>query len=571
MAEQLKNILSFSLAAGASAVLPHGLKTSLDTPVVPDIVFVPSEELAVTADDTAVTLTNNSGGPIAGNLLVEWWHTIERGFGDVAITKLTPQPYIVVSPEGSNQPPWPPFATSTTIIYARPTGNDTTGDGKSPATAYATFSRAIRDVPQMIPPGNDYIVDITGVTELLPPGYALPAIKSSGYYNVTVNDLDTRVFRAALGIRAQYVPFSGVPVADRTIALGEIVSVVSDPDTGQIVITTTKAWVPGALRGAIIQTGSSPKRTAMVYENTANALILANTSTNAVWFAPTAPFQLLEQSATLTAQDDGINYTGVSFRNIDSLFVDGVRFRNADPSPYSYSVNIVGCPTPIFGACDIEGIYIGPLTQYTYLASTMLRNKIIESEGQTSLYFAGSVLQDMPTMYTYDVEFIQLAGCGVRNCAAIGPRPATIFTPAFTTVGTGSATKIAVTNTQIDGSVADTDYGTPGYGILNNALAASIANCRISGCAADAIYSTAGSSAIVQHVVGLGNGGVGVLADMGSQVSVDAATTVSGAGGACKAGSLLAAAFPAAGFAQYDLPPDAASLDVATGARIFGV
>jgi hypothetical protein len=83
---------------------------------------------------------------------------------------------------------------------------------------------------------------------------------------------------------------------------------------------------------------------------------------------------------------------------------------------------------------------------------------------------------------------------------------------------------------------------------------------------------TCGTGAIVQTVVGTGNGGVGVLADMGSQVSVDAATTVSGAGGACKAGSLAAAgAFPAAGAAEYDLPPSAASLNVATGARIFGV
>jgi hypothetical protein len=312
----------------------------------------------------------------------------------------------------------------------------------------------------------------------------------------------------------------------------------------------------------------------MVYGNTAgpnSVLILSSTSTNPVWFPPTTPLRLLEQSATLTAQDDGRNYTGVSFRNIDSLLVQAIRFRNTDPSPYSYGVNVIGCPTPIFEGCDIEGIYVGPLTQYTYLASTMFHNKIIESEGQTTLYVAGSVLQDMPTMYTYDVEQIGLNGCGVRNCAAIGPRPGVVFTPAFTTVGNGSSTKMQITNTQIDGSVADTDFGTPGYGILNTGLATTIANCRISGCAADAIYSTANSSAIVQTVVGTGNGGVGILADMGSQVSVDAATTVAGAGGACKAGSLLAAAFPAAGFAQYDLPPSAASLDVATGARIFGV
>ena len=466
---------------------------------------------------------------------------------------------------------WPAPVDSTTYIYARPGGSDTAGNGTL-ANPYATFSRAMLDVPKVIPPMQHYVVDITGVQELLPPDYAVPPIKSWGYYTVFVNDLDQRIYSTALTIRAQYTPFTGVPAPDRTISALEVTGVVRNAVTGLIEITTTKNYALNALAGAIIQTQTSPKRAAMVYGNTAgpnSVITLANSSSNAAWNA--GPFDLFEQSATLTAQNTNEAYTGVSFRHIDSFFCDGVKFRNADPSPGAYSVNCIQSSTPIFGACDIEGIYVGPGTQYFYINSCMLQNKTVESEGQTELNFSGCVLQNMPTLYTYDVESLALFGCGVRNCAALGPRPVVLFTPAFSTVGAGSATKMTVVNTIIEGSVDDSDFGTPGYGILNNAPSASIANCAISDCANDAIHCTGNGSAIVQVVGGAGNGGVGIFADMGSQVSVDATTSVTGTGGDVKAGSLAAATYATlrTPTVQYDLPPNAADLNVATGARIF--
>jgi hypothetical protein len=188
--------------------------------------------------------------------------------------------------------------------------------------------------------------------------------------------------------------------------------------------------------------------------------------------------------------------------------------------------------------------------------------------------FSGCVLQDIPSLYTYDVEFISLGGCGVRNCAPLGPRPIVLFTPLPVLVGNGSATKMSITNTQIDGSVADPDFFLPGYGIICNTTACSLANLKINGCADSAIYCTANGSAVVQQVAGAQLGGVGILADMGSQVSMDAATTVTGPapGDGVKAGSLAAAAHGAVvvGAQQYDLQP-ADINTVATGARIFRV
>src|SRR5271154_2323637 len=84
-------------------------------------------------------------------------------------------------PQGPQGPaadavPTAAFAVSTTTIYARVTGSDTTGNGTL-TNPYRTFQRAIRDVPLLPAPGARYIVDITGIgTEVFPPNYTTPAI-----------------------------------------------------------------------------------------------------------------------------------------------------------------------------------------------------------------------------------------------------------------------------------------------------------------------------------------------------------------------------------------------------------
>jgi hypothetical protein len=111
MAQQLKNVLAFSLAAGASVVIPHQLKNAEGVPLMPDIVFLPSADLSVVTTALSITLTNESAGPIAGSALVEWWHTIERAFGDVQDTTLPGSPFVVVNGERVDAP-------VITVVYA---------------------------------------------------------------------------------------------------------------------------------------------------------------------------------------------------------------------------------------------------------------------------------------------------------------------------------------------------------------------------------------------------------------------------------------------------------------------
>lgn len=98
MASQLKNIVHFT--AGGPTSLPHNLNNA-DQPLVPDLIELSADlpaGVTVTADATNVILSAS----VTIDVLVESWHTIEREFGDKAITDLTPQPFVVNGGGGSS-------------------------------------------------------------------------------------------------------------------------------------------------------------------------------------------------------------------------------------------------------------------------------------------------------------------------------------------------------------------------------------------------------------------------------------------------------------------------------------
>jgi hypothetical protein len=248
MTERLKNTLAFDLAPGASVDLVHGLCTSRPRPLGPDVIFVPSPSLGVTATTLVVTLTNNGGTPLVGSVLVEAWHTIERAFADVNDEDLPVKPYIVVSAEAGNEPPQPAFVSPPQVvtIYARSTGSDAVGDGRTIPTAYRTVQRAVRDVPSFIPGGVYYVIDATGLieggVEILPPNYELPAWKAPRV--LAGEDFDRNNYRGAVTLQAdpRDVPALG---ADAIIELGDLEStdvggsIVSASAATPILITTT--------------------------------------------------------------------------------------------------------------------------------------------------------------------------------------------------------------------------------------------------------------------------------------------------------------------------------------------
>lgn len=100
MATQLKNIVSFTnVAAGATVALPHNLRWSPpgggDLPQIPDVCIPSRGGFTVHADDTDVTVTNNTGQPRSVDVYAYVWPTPERAFGDQAILELSPRPFVV--------------------------------------------------------------------------------------------------------------------------------------------------------------------------------------------------------------------------------------------------------------------------------------------------------------------------------------------------------------------------------------------------------------------------------------------------------------------------------------------
>jgi len=224
MIDRLKNVLSFDLDAGETVVIPHGLIEGQGRRLTPDIIFVPSASLTVSADDVAVTLTNGDA-PMAGDILVEAWHTIERAFGAIDTVDLPVKPYIVVTSEGGNalpQPAWPDNPPVIITRFVRDRGSDLTGDG-SFANPYRTVQHAYRTIPLYIPPGVRYVVDCSGengvkFVETFPSGYTPPAWHSACSFDlINANEDPLTRRRAGVKTRADLQVYSPLSVAEATI------------------------------------------------------------------------------------------------------------------------------------------------------------------------------------------------------------------------------------------------------------------------------------------------------------------------------------------------------------------
>jgi hypothetical protein len=109
MATQLKNIIAFTaVGAGAQQTVAHGLNID-GRGVTPDkLEFDNGDFSFIAADATNVTVQNDGAGVANCNVMCEHWLTVERTFGPVSITSLTPQPFIVAGSGGggSNVADW---------------------------------------------------------------------------------------------------------------------------------------------------------------------------------------------------------------------------------------------------------------------------------------------------------------------------------------------------------------------------------------------------------------------------------------------------------------------------------
>jgi hypothetical protein len=174
---------------------------------------------------------------------------------------------------------------TTITIYARSFGTDWPGPS-TPVNPYKTFHRAVQDVPAIVPPDFRYVVDITGITEVLPNDYTLPAWKAPKIFE---DDESDRFFllNTAVAIRATPQLVALLPASDATITSDDIAPSDPDPVTGLITITLLVArpsWGGGG-RGALagkfvigkIGNGQTSSQHAVIAESTPTTLLISTT------------------------------------------------------------------------------------------------------------------------------------------------------------------------------------------------------------------------------------------------------------------------------------------------------
>jgi hypothetical protein len=186
-----------------------------------------------------------------------------------------------VAGTGPNNPT-PAFDPTTTVIYVTSNGSDESGNGESIGTAYRTFQRAIRNVPNILDPGARYIIDVTGIgVESFPPDYVFPVIQATKntFY---ADESGIPFFRFNNGVTVRAIPqlTTLLTPANATITNADAATISQDPVSNLITLTIAgirNSWSDNALAGKqIIRTSGSSDAGCVIYGSTPTTLLLCN-------------------------------------------------------------------------------------------------------------------------------------------------------------------------------------------------------------------------------------------------------------------------------------------------------
>jgi hypothetical protein len=164
MANRLFNVLTFTnVAAGGSVALPH-LLNNTGQALVPDYGWINNPDFTATADDTNVTVTNNSAAVSTVEVWVNAIHTIVRVLGGTSIPDLPVKPYWLIGAGGTSGTGGLPLiqrytctgaeGTDFFVVLTVPRANDQYS--VNPALAFASTSpTVVVNCPDAAAPGTD--------------------------------------------------------------------------------------------------------------------------------------------------------------------------------------------------------------------------------------------------------------------------------------------------------------------------------------------------------------------------------------------------------------------------------
>ena len=243
------------------------------------------------------------------------------------------------------------FATTIKRIYARTTGSDSTGDGLTTGTAFRTFQKAVRSVPLVVPPGFQYVIDITGLgTETLPINYTLPAWKSADIYNTFTDQI--WVARSGVTIEATPQLVASISAADATLASGSDFTATTNAGSGLVTLTLTGAprasWASNALKGKFVIGATGGIENAVIVASDTTYIRLTTTT------ALTTPMQIMEPTATLSGTNSGTFRGSVNAINVDSLTFNGIKIVNTGGAS-SVGLFVQGYGQTATNLCELQG------------------------------------------------------------------------------------------------------------------------------------------------------------------------------------------------------------------------
>lgn len=479
--------------------------------------------------------------------------------------------------QGTFQPPFvtPPLFVT---INARTSGSDATGDG-SIGNPYATMQRAVQDVPAIIPPGVKYVIDITGLTEVLPADYALPAWKAPWTIDSTLTPDPDFLFVPAVQIQA--IPqLAGLPAGEDIIAAAQIVSQTPDAVSQLIRLTITApraSWAGNALRGYFIEDGGGVGgNNCVIWQSSPTQLVLC-TSTP---LNTTGPLRITRPGATLrgTASANTVA-TGSARGMLRAVNCDSVGFAGLDIA------NTAGLTAPGLalggnGSMFAQMCWLQSPTVQSWSAALgrTVRCWITGAPSYSSFFTIQSSLCDAWT----GSNFLNVLWAAIRvsvfeGCAPIEPKT---FFPGTAMVGCPTLFWYMLQTV-----VANTPAG--GDGIRFHGLSGQLTQVDVYGCGRDGIQASLGAGGRLQltacgttsadGVAVVPNARFGVNVQDGMQVAADAATSGSatpptGATAQTKVGNLAAqtwAAFTGGGSSTYDITAVGPGGATGTGSRLY--
>jgi hypothetical protein len=440
-------------------------------------------------------------------------------------------------------PFWPPFPTTgafvTTTIYARlaPIGSDTDGDG-SVNRPFASFARAILNVPHFINAGCRFIIDITGLgTETLPQDWAMPPIVAPADLFLIADQ--SFLFATPLTIRA-YPQLSAAAAPTQLISAGTVSAV--GPGLTQLNVPGA-GWTPGALKGKqVLRSSGAFAATCCIFDNSATDLFLCNTpgafngGTGPLVLAPGETVNIVEPSATLLAPPSGRG-NAMLWSMTGNLNFQGVALACTVPSAGNGGPAFVNALNPAFELCtldEVDFINCGPVqvaplsttvTGYVNAWSSQLTPRRSYWNGVGAGYFAATGDPVIGALNCNNSEWRQTVfdGCfpvakaagvaGIVPAVELGFLNCWWLNTQGDAINAVSPTRIDVTDCQIDGSQA------------------------INGYDGNAITLSGPLQSLLSGVTGTGNANLGVRTDDGAHVLADAGVSVTGTAGNYKNGN----------------------------------